>query len=123
MEEVGVPALGRVITEPAGRNTAPAILLACLQVRAEVEDAVLGIFPADHVIGNLSAFHAKLAAAMELAAQGRIVTFGITPNTRDRIRLREAGEAAPGGARHPEVCGETDLDTARRYLADGNFSE
>lgn len=123
MEEVGIPALGRIITEPDGRNTAPAILLACLQIRAEVEDAVLGIFPADHVIGNLPAFHAKLAAAMELAAQGRIVTFGITPHYPETgYGYVEAGTAAPAGALAiRRFVEKPDLETARRYLAAGNF--
>jgi mannose-1-phosphate guanylyltransferase len=123
MEEAGIPALGRIITEPTGRNTAPAILLACLQVRAEVDDAVLGIFPADHVIGNLSAFHSKLAAAIELAEQGRIVTFGITPHFPETgYGYVEAGRAAPAGALAiRRFVEKPDLDTARRYLADGNF--
>lgn len=121
MEAIGIPAGGRIISEPAGRNTAPAILLACLQIRAAVEDAVLGVFPADHVIGNISAFHEKLAAAVELAAQGRIVTFGITPHYPETgYGYVEAGEAA--GA-HPirRFVEKPDLDTARRYLAAGNF--
>jgi len=123
MEEVGMPATGRIITEPVSRNTAPAILLACLQIRAEVEDAVLGVFPADHVIGNVSAFHAQLAAAVELAAQGRIVTFGIRPHYPETgYGYVEAGTAAPGGSLAVRRFVEKpDLDTARRYLAAGNF--
>jgi len=121
MEAIGMPAGGRIISEPAGRNTAPAILLACLQIRTAVEDAVLGIFPADHVIGNLAAFHEKLAAAVKLAAQGHIVTFGITPHYPETgYGYVEAGEAsaAPAIRRFVE---KPDLDTARRYLAAGNF--
>jgi mannose-1-phosphate guanylyltransferase/mannose-6-phosphate isomerase len=123
MEDVGIPADGRIITEPAGRNTAPAILLACLQIRAAVEDAVLAVFPADHVIGNVSAFHANLAAAVELAAQGRIVTFGITPQYPETgYGYVEAGPAAPGAAAPiRRFVEKPDLDTARRYLAAGNF--
>jgi mannose-1-phosphate guanylyltransferase/mannose-1-phosphate guanylyltransferase/mannose-6-phosphate isomerase len=123
MEDVGIPADGRIITEPAGRNTAPAILLACLQIRAAVEDAVLAVFPADHVIGNVSAFHANLAVAVELAAQGRIVTFGITPQYPETgYGYVEAGPAAPGAAAPiRRFVEKPDLDTARRYLAAGNF--
>jgi mannose-1-phosphate guanylyltransferase/mannose-6-phosphate isomerase len=123
MEDIGIPAGGRIITEPAGRNTAPAILLACLQIRAAVEDAVLAIFPADHMIGNLAAFHTRLAAAVELAAQGRIVTFGITPHYPETgYGYVEAGAAAGGGALSiRRFVEKPDLDTARRYLAAGNF--
>ena len=121
MEGIGIPPAGKVITEPAGRNTAPAILLACLQVLTTAEDAVLGIFPADHVIGDLPTFHAKLAIAVELAAQGRIVTFGITPHYPETgYGYVEAGDGsgAPAIRRFVE---KPDLDTARRYLAAGNF--
>ena len=123
MEDIGMPADGRIITEPAARNTAPAILLACLQICEAAEDAVLGIFPADHVIGNVSAFHAKLAVAMELAAQGRIVTFGITPDYPETgYGYVEAGPAVEGAALTiRRFVEKPDLDTARRYLAAGNF--
>jgi mannose-1-phosphate guanylyltransferase/mannose-6-phosphate isomerase len=124
MEAIGIPANGRIIGEPAGRNTAPAILLACLQILSTVEDAVLGIFPADHVIGNLPVFHEKLARAVELAAQGRIVTFGITPHYPETgYGYVEAGEALEDGAapRIRRFVEKPDLDTAGRYLAAGNF--
>ena len=122
MQDIGLSPAGKIITEPAGRNTAPAILLACFQVLAIAEDAVLGIFPADHVIGDLARFHAKLATAVELAAQGRIVTFGITPHYPETgYGYVEAGDdsgAAPAIRRFVE---KPDLDTARSYLAAGNF--
>jgi mannose-1-phosphate guanylyltransferase/mannose-6-phosphate isomerase len=121
MEGIGMPSAGKVITEPAARNTAPAILLACLQVLRTVEDAVLGIFPADHVIGDIPRFHEKLAVAMELAGQGRIVTFGITPHYPETgYGYVEAADdsGAPSIRRFVE---KPDLETARGYLAAGNF--
>jgi mannose-1-phosphate guanylyltransferase/mannose-6-phosphate isomerase len=123
MEDVGIPSRGRIISEPTGRNTAPAILLACLQIRADAEDAVLGVFPADHMIGDVVAFHAKLTAAVELAAQGRIVTFGIRPYYPETgYGYVEAGAAAPGGSLTiRRFVEKPDLDTARGYLAAGNF--
>jgi mannose-1-phosphate guanylyltransferase/mannose-6-phosphate isomerase len=123
MADVGIPPHGRIISEPVGRNTAPAILLACLQIRADTKDAVLGIFPADHVIGDVPAFHAKLAAAADLAAQGRIVTFGVRPHYPETgYGYVEAGAAVPGGALSiRRFVEKPDADTARRYLAAGNF--
>jgi len=123
IQEVGIAAGGKVICEPIGRNTAPAILLAALHVAASGEDAVLGIFPADHVIKDLSEFHAKLTAAVDLALQDRIATFGITPHYPETgYGYVEGGAALPGGALAiRRFVEKPDLETARRYLAAGNF--
>ena len=50
----------RVVLEPAGRNTAPALTLAALQAQADGGDPVLLAMPADHVMANLPAFHLSL---------------------------------------------------------------
>jgi mannose-1-phosphate guanylyltransferase/mannose-6-phosphate isomerase len=123
MEEAGIPAGGKIIGEPTGRNTAPAILLAALHVLADGHDAVLGVFPADHVIADVTAFHAKLAAALELAAQGRIVTFGIRPHYPETgYGYVEGGAAQSSGALAiRRFVEKPDRETARGYLAAGNF--
>ena len=71
-----VPGLGRLILEPAGRNTAPAIALAAL---AAGPDDVLLVMPSDHVIDKVDAFHAGVAAGLPFARDGWLVTFGIAP--------------------------------------------
>jgi len=80
MEEIKISADGKLISEPCGRNTAPAILLAMLHILKHEEDAVLCIFPADHVIGNNDDFHERLNSSIKLAEIGYIVTFGIKPH-------------------------------------------
>ncbi|MDZ3831029.1 MAG: sugar phosphate nucleotidyltransferase [Sphingopyxis sp.] len=67
----------RLIVEPAPRGTAAAIALAVASADA---DALLLVMPSDHVIADLAAFHAAIAKAAALAADDRIVTFGITPD-------------------------------------------
>ena len=63
-----------------GRNTAPAIAAAALHVQEHFGDqAQLLILPADHLIRDEQAFAAAVAEARGLAAQGYLVTFGITP--------------------------------------------
>ncbi len=74
MVEIGVPSENNILSEPCGRNTAPAILLAVAHILQNSEDAVLCVFPADHVIKNVSGFHEKLEAAVRLAEQGFVVT-------------------------------------------------
>ncbi|MFL9839466.1 mannose-1-phosphate guanylyltransferase/mannose-6-phosphate isomerase [Sphingomonas sp. ST-64] len=67
-----------VILEPMGRNTAPAIALAA--VAAGGGATPLLVMPSDHVIADIPAFHAAIAAAMPKVAEGWMVTFGITPD-------------------------------------------
>jgi len=70
------------VLEPFGRNTAPAIAAAALQVAASHgEDAILLVLAADHLIADQPAFAQAVAQATQLAAQGKLVTFGIQPES------------------------------------------
>lgn len=70
-----------LLVEPEGRDTGPAVAWAALEAAARYgEDAVLGLFPADHWIADRDAFEQTLTAAATLAQQqGAIVTLGIRP--------------------------------------------
>jgi mannose-1-phosphate guanylyltransferase len=70
---------GRAATlmlEPCARNTAPAIALAAI----EAGSAPILVMPSDHVIADVSGFHAAIARALPLVDAGWLVTFGITPD-------------------------------------------
>ena len=69
----------KIISEPTGRNTAPAILLGTLKILRDVEDAIIFIFPADHVIEDSVEFTEAIKNAQNLAADNFIITFGIVP--------------------------------------------
>ncbi|MGB0066359.1 MAG: mannose-1-phosphate guanylyltransferase [Terracidiphilus sp.] len=75
----GMPA-AQIVQEPVARNTAPACGLAAFLIERESPDAVLGVFPSDHVIGDeprfLKALHKGITAA---AAGENIVVLGIEP--------------------------------------------
>ena len=79
MASVSVEA-GTILIEPAGRNTAPAILAAALHLAATDPSAVLLVAPSDHVMPDTAGFRAAILAALPTATAGRIVTFGITPD-------------------------------------------
>ena len=64
------------LLEPVGRNTAPAIALACLAL--DPEETVL-VTPSDHLIKNETAYAEVLEQAKVFADQGKLATFGITP--------------------------------------------
>ncbi len=71
---------GRILLEPFGRNTAPALTLAAMLAVADGEDALLLVMPADHVMRDLGRFHAAIDAAIGPAQDGAMVTFGIVPD-------------------------------------------
>lgn len=69
--------LSKIILEPVGRNTAPALTIAAL----EQQDAIILMMPADHLITNTELFHEAINAGIEMAQQDYLVTFGIKPNS------------------------------------------
>ncbi|MBP5979107.1 MAG: mannose-1-phosphate guanylyltransferase/mannose-6-phosphate isomerase [Halomonas sp.] len=70
---------GRIILEPEGRNTAPAIACAALLAKESDADPLLLVLPADHVINDINAFQQSVSWAVPLAEQGYLVTFGVVP--------------------------------------------
>lgn len=125
-DELG-PGLGeRMVLEPCGRNTAPALALAAVFCRDRLgcsADEVLFVAPADHVIQPASRFTDYLRRAQEIAAAGHIVTFGIQPRRPDpAYGYIQAGE--PIGAdcfRVRRFTEKPDTATARKFLLDGNY--
>lgn len=123
VDDIGLSSQGKIIREPCGRNTAPAILLAAFHVRQVDKDGLLCIFPADHVIGNHESFHERLQAAIGLAGHGYLVTFGIRPNYPETgYGYIEGGADVPGGALEVKRFVEKpDRPTAEAYIRAGNF--
>jgi mannose-1-phosphate guanylyltransferase/mannose-6-phosphate isomerase len=123
MQGIGLQADGKIICEPSGRNTAPAILLAVLHTLIVEKDAVLCVLPADHVIGNIERFHERLEAAIRLAERGYIVTFGIRPHYAETGYGYVEGDAAisEGALRVKRFVEKPDRKTAQEYIKAGNF--
>lgn len=68
-----------IVVEPSGRNTAPAIGLACIHLQRQDPTGILAVLPADHVILDGEGFRASLRRAGQIAAEGYLVTLGIEP--------------------------------------------
>ena len=73
--------LGKIILEPMGRNTAPAVALSALVAKSLGDDPLLLVLAADHVIEDEVAFQNAVVKGVELAQQGKLVTFGIVPQS------------------------------------------
>ena len=122
LREAGVTG-ARILLEPVGRNSAPAILAAALLVAETDPDAVLWMMAADHAVQDLPALHAALAVAVAAAKDGRIVTFGMQPTAAETgYGYIEVGEALPGIAGAHVVSKfveKPDAATAEAFLAGG----
>ncbi|UCH23703.1 MAG: mannose-1-phosphate guanylyltransferase/mannose-6-phosphate isomerase [Deltaproteobacteria bacterium] len=123
IEEIGIAARGKIISEPCGRNTAPAILLSVFHVLKKEKEAILCIFPADHVIKDVKGFHANLESAIRLAESGYVVTFGIRPHYPETGYgyIEGAAEVAESALKIKRFVEKPDLKTAQDYLKAGNF--
>jgi mannose-1-phosphate guanylyltransferase len=123
-ELAGVPD-ARIIGEPVGKNTAPAIALAAHILVREDPDAVMIVLPADHIIGDDEAFRLALGRAVEAASvESALVTLGIVP-TRPETEYGyiEAGNAAAteGALLVRRFTEKPDAETARRFLDKGGY--
>jgi mannose-1-phosphate guanylyltransferase/mannose-6-phosphate isomerase len=112
-----------LLLEPAGRNTAPAVAAAALQVAREDPAAVLLVQPSDHVIGDLPAFHAAVAEAVAAARDGFLVTFGVPPTEpASGYGYIEAGEPIGGNTfRIRRFIEKPSEEKARTLLAQGGY--
>ena len=112
----------RILLEPAPRNTAPAIALAALAFAEEGEDPLMLVLPSDHLLDNDAAFCQGVQDAAPLAAEGRIVTFGIRPSGPETgFGYIEQGRAVGRGYAVTRFVEKPDRATAEAMLAQGNF--
>ncbi|MGB5080841.1 MAG: mannose-1-phosphate guanylyltransferase/mannose-6-phosphate isomerase [Burkholderiales bacterium] len=124
MREIGVKPEVQIL-EPVGRNTAPAVAVVALHLQGRNPDACLLVLPSDHLIRNVAAFHSAVAAALPLAAEGSLVTFGIAPQGPvtgygyiERGAPLAGGKEGFGVKRFVE---KPDLETARAYVSSGGY--
>lgn len=121
-----LPRLNRrqIIAEPAGRNTAPAMGLAAFILLRTDPDAVLGLFPSDHVISQEHRFRFALQRAIRIAQEGdHIVVMGIGPTRPETgYGYIEVGAKDPKGRLQVRRFTEKpDIVHAQQFVAAGNF--
>lgn len=114
----------QIVAEPVGRNTAPAIGLAAFLLLREESNAVLGLFPSDHVIADERHYREVLSRGVALAADGaNIVVLGIRP-TRPETGYGYIEAGAPldkGISRVRRFTEKPDSSHAAEFLRAGNY--
>ena len=118
LREIGC--LGKIILEPVGRNTAPAIALAALLEKED--DPLLLVLAADHVIADQDAFTDAVLKAVPLAEAGKLVTFGIIPSEpHTGYGYIEAGDSLEGAYSIASFEEKPDSQTAANYVRHGGY--
>lgn len=116
---------GAMLIEPEGRNTAPAVLAAALWLEKSDPGALMLVAPSDHVIPDAATFHAALAAGAEAAREGRLMTFGITPDRPETGFGWLELETAPNGGKEVldllQFVEKPDTENAQIMLDQGRF--
>jgi mannose-1-phosphate guanylyltransferase len=117
-------AKAHLLAEPVGRNTAPAIGLAAFVLLRQQPDAVIGMFPSDHVIADEKRYRETLERGIEIAAAGaNIVVLGVRPTRAETgYGYIEAGGLYQGEAlRVRRFTEKPNADTAAEFVAAGNY--
>lgn len=111
------------ILEPFGRNTAAAVALAACHVRARFgADACLLVLAADHLIEDVTAFESAVNKAKELAADDRLVTFGMLPNAPETgFGYIKLGPELGQGRAVDCFVEKPSREKAEAYLASGDY--
>jgi len=124
LREAGVEGC-RIVLEPAGRNSAPAIAAAALLAAESDPMTVLWMMAADAVVDDVSALHASVAVAARAARAGRIATFGIAPTRAETgygwIARGEPVPEAEGCFAVARFIEKPDAATARALLEAGGM--
>lgn len=114
-----------ILLEPVGRNTAPAVAVAALHLLRNQEDALMLVLPADHLIGDVPAFHRAVDKAVFAAQSGYLATFGIVATAAETgYGYIRKGNPLAGVDDVHEVRAfveKPDLQTAQSYLESGEY--
>lgn len=112
-----------IILEPVGRDTAPAVALSALEIRARFGDAVMGLFTADHRVGNVPSFQGAVKRAISVTEETRgLTTLGVKPTfPATGYGYIQAGAPVGAGFKVNRFVEKPDARTAEAYLQSGGY--
>lgn len=119
-----VDQLGTIILEPVGRNTAPAIALAAIEVlKKQNPDTLILVLAADHAIEKTSVFQQVVRAASARAKVNDLVTFGIVPDHPETGYgyIRRGDPLSDAGFEVAEFVEKPDQHQAQHYIESGDY--
>jgi mannose-1-phosphate guanylyltransferase/mannose-6-phosphate isomerase len=113
----------RIVIEPAGRNTAPAVCVAARLIAQQDPEGLLLVLPSDHLLADTAAFRLAVEEGAAAARAGHLVTFGIRPDRPETGYgyLELAGAPAAGAQPFTRFVEKPDAAAAERMLASGRF--
>jgi len=116
-----------ILLEPVGKNTAPAITLACLNAIENHSDPFLLVLPSDHIIEDINTFIKVIDKALDDVKKGKIITFGITPNKPETgfgyiESEKELDNKKLKGEKIVNFIEKPDLETAKKLVCDKRFA-
>lgn len=121
----------KIITEPIGKNTAPAIALAIKYVQhiaGKKADPIILVTPSDQVIQDTKAFSSAINEGISLAQKGYIVTFGVVPESEETgfgyIKAKKNAsitKISPSALKAAEFKEKPNPETAKKYIKAGNY--
>lgn len=127
LQQVGITPAA-ILLEPEAKNTAPAIALAALKALEIDPNAIIAVFPADHVIANTKQFEHAMTMAVDAALSGdSLLTFGIVPTQAEtgygyiECEKSDNTDHSEGVSPIKQFVEKPDLATAESYLASGNY--
>jgi mannose-1-phosphate guanylyltransferase/mannose-6-phosphate isomerase len=121
LREIEVEA-SRIILEPEGRNTAPAVALAAHEAMKADDDAILVVLPSDHVIHKTTLFLEALTTAIDLAKDDALVTFGVVPDKPETgYGYIKKGMATGAAFKVDKFVEKPDVATASEFLQSGLY--
>lgn len=119
VQDIGIEA--EIILEPVARNTAPAIVIAALKSLEISPDAIIAVFPADHLVRDSLQFSESLRAAIDVAQQGKLVTFGVVPTRPETGYGYIKSEEEQGLLRVAAFVEKPNLEKAEEYVRSGSY--
>lgn len=113
----------RIILEPVGRNTAPAIALAALQAVERGEDPILLVLAADHIVQDVEAFQLSVQKALVAAEVGKLATFGIVPTAPETGYgyIRRGTQEGDDIYLVDQFVEKPELEVAEQYVESGEY--
>lgn len=112
-----------IILEPCGRNTAPAVALAALEVMRKDPNGILLVLAADHVIRNELAFYNAIRDAVVHASNDKLVTFGVIPTYPETGYgyIKKGKKVSAATFDVANFVEKPNLETAKDYLQSRQF--